>query len=1093
MKILKLKFRNINSLAGEHQIDFTLPAITHAGIFAIVGKTASGKTSILDAITLGLYGRTPRVSITEKENPVMTKGEKDCFVEITFEANGRIWTASWQQEYNRKGGLKPVSRRLVDSYGLIIADQIKDCNAKIIEILGLNFEQFTKVIMLPQFNFAAFLQAEKNDKGELLEQITGTEIYGEISRKVFERAKQEKEKLERIEKELDNIKTFTEEEHLNHQQSLEKLQEDKRKIEKTKQSEERALLWLKELNSLEYQLEENLKKLPDLQTGVEESKNRLEEVNMLLVDAKEQLRSKEPIFNKVRELDTRCAEKEDSLKKTDTAIHNLEQSIQATQAQILELETHHAEVIKQWNEKKHWANQHLSYEGLVTHFSALKQEHQLLKQRAEQILNLDKELTGLNKNHQSQVQILEGAHKRLEQIGLSLNEKEEALRIVQEKLQQLLSGKDLAYFRQLKEKNIELTGLLTRLIETQEALLTEIKNKENCSDSLQQIDAKLNQLLPLMESQKNILHQVEEEIQLLNESIRLTHIIQSLEEHRRQLKDGEPCPLCGSPEHPYAKGNIPALDPFKAKLEAAQKRQNELYNENQRLQIQLATLNSNKENLLHRQKISEEALANNTRKRESLLSQLSEFQIYKTSKQIYAELSSLEELKKQQEVEKEYLSKIIDEAQRWEKKLIELRDREIPSLQKENKEAENYKTSAEIQLTQIESSLQEKTRYRDELFTYYQKDKTNLQQKYAQYGARSINQLEQFLSAWQENTQQLDQLSKQATELQHQIQLRTHELEKDKSTITERQTERKNLNRERQILLEERRSLLGDTPVDKEESRLKQNLVEAEQSQIKWQGRNHELSSQLEKLKAIIEKVENDIRAKKQLQLTHKTREELEEELPKLNESIEKISQEMGSIRAKLERNEADLALKAQKIKEKQKQEEIYRKWETLNTLIGSSDGKKYRNYAQSLTFEYLVKQANEHLKKLSTRYILKRMEDEKNPFGLEVIDKYQNGEIRSVDNLSGGEKFIVSLSLALSLSQIISKNVHIDSLFIDEGFGTLDSDYLDIALSALSNLQSEGKIIGVISHLTELKERIPTHIEVIPVGSGHSSIRIEG
>ncbi len=127
----------------------------------------------------------------------------------------------------------------------------------------------------------------------------------------------------------------------------------------------------------------------------------------------------------------------------------------------------------------------------------------------------------------------------------------------------------------------------------------------------------------------------------------------------------------------------------------------------------------------------------------------------------------------------------------------------------------------------------------------------------------------------------------------------------------------------------------------------------------------------------------------------------------------------------------------------------------------------------------------------MSDRYVLKRTEDKVNPFDLSVIDKFQNNEERTSKNLSGGEKFIISLSFALGLSTMASKNMRIDTMFIDEGFGTLDSEYLDLALSTLSNLQSEGKVIGVISHLTELKERIATHIEVVSGGNGRSTIQI--
>lgn len=155
--------------------------------------------------------------------------------------------------------------------------------------------------------------------------------------------------------------------------------------------------------------------------------------------------------------------------------------------------------------------------------------------------------------------------------------------------------------------------------------------------------------------------------------------------------------------------------------------------------------------------------------------------------------------------------------------------------------------------------------------------------------------------------------------------------------------------------------------------------------------------------------------------------------------------------------------------------------------MIGSADGKKFRTFAQGLTFQIMVSNANIQLEKMSDRYLLTR--DEGSPLELNVIDNYQGGEVRSTKNLSGGEGFIISLALALGLSNMASQNMSVDSLFLDEGFGTLDEDSLDIALDTLTNLQSEGKLIGVISHVQSLKERILTQIKVEKVSGGHSQL----
>jgi len=160
-------------------------------------------------------------------------------------------------------------------------------------------------------------------------------------------------------------------------------------------------------------------------------------------------------------------------------------------------------------------------------------------------------------------------------------------------------------------------------------------------------------------------------------------------------------------------------------------------------------------------------------------------------------------------------------------------------------------------------------------------------------------------------------------------------------------------------------------------------------------------------------------------------------------------------------------------------------KWEKLHALIGSSDGKKFRNFAQGLTFELMVSHANRQLSKMSDRYLLIRSQEQ--PLELNVIDNYQGGEIRSTKNLSGGESFIVSLTLALGLSKMASKKVRVDSLFLDEGFGTLDEASLETALKTLASLHQEGKLIGVISHVSAMQDLISTQITITPTSGGRS------
>ena len=197
------------------------------------------------------------------------------------------------------------------------------------------------------------------------------------------------------------------------------------------------------------------------------------------------------------------------------------------------------------------------------------------------------------------------------------------------------------------------------------------------------------------------------------------------------------------------------------------------------------------------------------------------------------------------------------------------------------------------------------------------------------------------------------------------------------------------------------------------------------------------------------------------------------------------LQQEIGGLRQKLADNENSKQKQQEQLQVIEAQKRECARWDLLHGLIGSADGKKYRNFAQGLTFEVMIRHANRQLQKLSDRYLLIR--DPVRPLELNVIDNYQAGEIRSTKNLSGGESFLISLSLALGLSRMVSRNIRVDSLFLDEGFGTLDEEALDTALETLAHLQQEGKLIGIISHVTVLQERISTRIQVIPRSGGRS------
>jgi exonuclease SbcC len=210
-----------------------------------------------------------------------------------------------------------------------------------------------------------------------------------------------------------------------------------------------------------------------------------------------------------------------------------------------------------------------------------------------------------------------------------------------------------------------------------------------------------------------------------------------------------------------------------------------------------------------------------------------------------------------------------------------------------------------------------------------------------------------------------------------------------------------------------------------------------------------------------------------------------------LDGQMTSLQQDIGAMRQQLAHNRQLRVQAADKLRQYQAQQQVCRHWNSLHALIGSADGKKYRNFAQGITFDMMVRHANVQLAKLSDRYLLTLDKDA--PLELFVMDNYQAGEKRSTKNLSGGESFLVSLALALGLSGMASRKVRVDSLFLDEGFGTLDEETLSAALETLASLHQDGKLIGVISHVGALKERIPTQIEVIPQAHGRSHLKGPG
>jgi len=1105
MKILKLKFRNINSLAGDWEIDFTQPEFTENGLFAITGKTGSGKSSILDAISLALYGKTPRVEVTGNNNHVMTRGTSDCYAEIVFEVESKIWKSRWQQERAKRkadGNLKQVERAIADENDRIVADKIsikrgkknedeKTVNEKIVEIIGLTFEQFTKVILLAQGDFVAFLQANKSDKGELLEQITGTEIYGVISKKVFDRNKIENQKLENINIELGTIKILSNEEIQNLQNEISEFEKEKILIDNELQIIENVKKSLKDLSDLQKQMNDSKAKLPELIKNAEEAKAIFEKAEQEVIATKQEHEKFAPIFLKVRELNTKIAEKDKALCTVLQTISELEKT-KNNLAQIFENKKKKLiETENSLQQQQTWATINAKYELLLEQFAAIENQHFELNNLLLDFNTKNIEFENAKKDLVTKISINKKTLAFFTEKEKILHDKEEELKIKKVELSEILSGKELNVYQEEKENITNLGIHIKNLVGVEKEITenrTEIEKNKSFIVSSENLE---KELFKKKLNNKTNAENIKKQIDLLAETIKLTKIIQNLDEYRKSLEDGKPCPLCGSIEHPYALGNEPKIGEKESELENIKKQEQELTNIVQQDEKTLTRLISDRDNILINNEKTEKKLLENTKKRDVILNEI------KTMKPDFSipvgenKIDLLEEIQKQKQNEYKQITYIILNATESEKLLKKIQDKEIPHLQQEKQIAEKEKTDAETNRKLSEQNLENKIKLLEDSDKKYKEKNTELLKIFAKYDVENIETLKKCLSDWNKNKALIEEQKEQINKLENALALTNAEIENNQKQFSNKTLEKQGIETEKQTFSTERYDLFGDKRVEEEEKQLKELLDKSEALKVNAEKSKITIDTELAKNQVIITEKEKELTEKQTKNSTEKTVEDLQTEYDEKRQQSDDFSQKIGAKKQELKANNENLEKNRKKLLEKEKQQQISDQWKRLDLLIGSADGKKYRNFAQTLTFENLIMLANRQLRKMTERYILKRTDDWQNPFELSVIDKFQNSDERTAQNLSGGEKFIVSLALALGLANMASKNMKIEMMFIDEGFGTLDSDYLNVAITALSNLQKEGKLIGVISHLTELKERITTHIEVIPKGDGRSKLEI--
>lgn len=1219
MKILRIRFQNLNSLNGLWEIDFATPAYTENSLFAITGPTGAGKSTILDALCLALYGATPRLGkITKSSNQIMSRHRPVCFAEVEFATTKGQFRCHWSQHRSRQqshGELQQPRHEICDALtNKIIESKIRNVASKIEEVTGMDFDRFTRSTLLAQGGFAAFLQASANERSPILEQLTGTAIYSRLSIKVHERYLQELHALEELEHLLPQLELLPPEEeaqlqeraaqqvaeieklqgqivkirthlhwtqdiqqlvteHQGYQSQLAELEEQKRRSAQTLAPLEAALAAkeleppYRNLTELERRQDLALQKVMEFQKislsqeGAQLTLGHSRAAAERHLHGTEQAR-KEGIAL-IREVSTLDTNLESTTKRCGKEGASLERQRGSLQKEGRALDTLHQELRQGRKEQK----------VLEKFFTDHAQDGQLLSELGPIAILVEGLETLKNKEDDlaSKWKAARREQLKREKEELQLTATREGLKDrltaagkghlqLQEEIQQLLKGKTTA---DLQQALIGIQKRRSRLHELARLLNQDAQNREQTSV----LETKKTTLLQKLPRHKELLataHKTgthkSQEIQLLEKNLLLLSRIQTLEQDREQLHEGAPCPLCGACTHPYRNDRPPKPSQEETQLTEAR-------HSMQKIEQDIAQQTRQKDNAEHGLEALEEQLIELARQgntlnteAEELLSSLELPPLSEIERPLLQqEAQGLQESQRLLEQDVERLQGLEEDHKAAAKEQEELNTR-LHRQDKEQLQARHLFSVARAEVQRL--SLQ-----REQLSVDQKEDHKILNQKLRTYGdfsvvphhlSKILEELQGRLGTWQLKKETAAKLSPGLIKLDTEYTQRRSSYTTQQNQITDQEVQYAATQKDKGEIRQRRIKLFGHKETTAEERSLERNVAQARKTLEGYQEDfgaldkecvtttalqmrlQHEIAKRtrdisnlrkqfdqdldnsifsstkyfcrallapdelknIQNLQATFQERETRLRTltkeKKARLHNEQARQLCQETIPELTLLLQQGERQLQSLletsigaKERLKRNSTDKIKATAQLRAVATQKEKEGRWKRLHMLIGSADGKKFRNFAQGLTFEMMVHHANRHLNKISDRYILVR--DTSQPLDLNVIDTYQADEVRTTQNLSGGESFLVSLALALGLSQMASQNIRVDSLFLDEGFGSLDEETLQSALETLGHLRKENKLIGIISHVSALKERIPLQIEVIPRSHGRSILRGPG
>lgn len=1072
MKILGISLKNLASLAGEHHIDFTAEPLANAGLFAITGPTGSGKSTVLDAVCLALYGTTPRLReagsgirladisgkplTAQDARHLLRRGCEDGYAHVAFRGlDGVHYRAVWNIRRARAtrgmpGQLK-IDRQLVTvDGGQVLNTTPSELDALIPEKVGLSFDQFTRAVLLAQSEFSAFLKANENDRGELLEKLTNTQLYSELGKAAYRHASLARRELERLQAQAGSVDSLVPAERKALEEDARTTDRAFKQLEADRNTVDQHLQWFRNLEKLQADLtlaDEERHAARQQWQKLSSERDTLHWLTELLPH-RHLFREKQALADAAVEREERLVQQRRQLQESQTrlAAHEAEEKRASSQLLVSEQAFRNALPALQQAHTLNHEYQWLKKSG--------EEAERQLSEHERMLQEIDSKLRTANDAHSSVAATLERILARFgqphdgirlpaspEQYLVELNQRRDALQ------------EQVNTFSALRQTVREIQSMATR-----EARLE--SEKDDINDAIHTLKAGLNENAVALVSARRTL---ESTLALLKRQ-RLARDA-SVEALRNSLEPETPCPVCGSQDHPYRVDSalLTALDAADQEEEARARAEVERLNA---LQIQSET----------RLEALQKHVVEITTEQEALVRDR------QPTEQQLAGLPNVDEM----------LAQPAEQRQPWCEQALKTR------------QADHARIVAEISTAlEWQSAARELEKHQQTLDGLRQQHATRREQRdSAQSAAR---QCQSELAGVEEKLQGLlgSYPSAQAWEDALE-QSRRKAADVDLTARTARERTAADCNR-----LGNELELIGQ-----QQQEMQKRLKTLEREIAAWKAEHAELEDlRLQELlaisdqdgKALLQRVEQAQQELNSTETTYKERDRQYQEhrrqqptsesasqlqilAKQLGEQLEATTQRLRELQSRLladdQAREKLRSLQAHM----DAQRKEYQRWARISDLIGSQDGRTFRRIAQAYNLDLLIRHANVQLHNLARRYRLKRGGSD---LGLLVIDTEMGDEIRSVHSLSGGETFLVSLALALGLASMASGTLSIESLFIDEGFGSLDPESLQLAMDALDGLQAQGRKVGVISHVQDMHERVPVQIRISPQGNGASRLEV--